>query len=51
MNSIDARFRTGDWSDRYDVTPSLLLNGKNALVLGYGAIGKRVAHQFFQHLV
>ncbi len=42
MNSIDAKFRKGDWSPRYDVVPSLLLEGKNALIIGYGRIGKRV---------
>ncbi len=40
---IDRRFRAGDWSDRYGQTPAVLLAGKTALILGYGAIGRRVA--------
>jgi phosphoglycerate dehydrogenase-like enzyme len=40
---IDKAFRDGDWRPRYKPNPSLLLEGKTALVLGYGAIGRRVA--------
>jgi phosphoglycerate dehydrogenase-like enzyme len=40
---MDRALRTGDWRPRYNPNPSLLLNGKTALVLGYGAIGKKVA--------
>jgi phosphoglycerate dehydrogenase-like enzyme len=40
---VDQRLRTGDWSDRYRRMPALLLTGKTALILGYGAIGWRVA--------
>jgi phosphoglycerate dehydrogenase-like enzyme len=39
----DARFRAHDWRPRHDPTPSLLLHGRRALILGYGAIGMRVA--------
>lgn len=40
----DRSFRTNDWSMRYDhQRPSILLNGKKVLLLGYGAIGKQVA--------
>ncbi len=40
----DNALRTGDWRIRYERPgPSVLLEGKTALVLGYGAIGQRVA--------
>jgi phosphoglycerate dehydrogenase-like enzyme/ASC-1-like (ASCH) protein len=40
----DRTLRQNDWSMRYHKqTPARLLDGKTALVLGYGAIGKRVA--------
>lgn len=40
----DSALRAGDWRIRYvRPGPSLLLEGKTAMVLGYGAIGKRVA--------
>jgi phosphoglycerate dehydrogenase-like enzyme len=40
----DAALRAGDWRIRYDRPgPAVLLDGKRALVLGYGAIGRRVA--------
>ncbi len=40
----DRALRAGDWRIRYlDVNPAMLLGGKTALVLGYGAIGTRVA--------
>ena len=38
---IDQQFRNHDWRGR--MTSSPLLYQKNALILGYGAIGKRVA--------
>jgi phosphoglycerate dehydrogenase-like enzyme len=37
---FDQALRKGDWGPRYQPNPSLLLNGKTALVLGFGAIGK-----------
>ena len=38
----DRDFRRHDWTPRYRPTPSLLLMGKTALILGYGAVGQRV---------
>jgi phosphoglycerate dehydrogenase-like enzyme len=40
---MDRSLRSGDWRPRYDPNPSLLLADRTALVLGYGAIGQRVA--------
>ncbi len=40
---IDRTFRSHDWTPRYRPNPAILLDGKMALVLGYGAIGRRVA--------
>lgn len=41
---FDQALRRGDWRPRYNRPgPSVLLHGKTALVLGYGAIGQRVA--------
>jgi phosphoglycerate dehydrogenase-like enzyme len=40
---IDHKFRNHDWSPRYQPNPSLLLEGKSALILGFGSIGQRVA--------
>lgn len=40
----DRRLRKNDWRLRYvNPNPSVVLNGKTALILGYGAIGRRVA--------
>ncbi|MCB9423080.1 MAG: hydroxyacid dehydrogenase [Ardenticatenaceae bacterium] len=42
---FDQSLRNHDWSIRYKrPSPSVLLAGKTALILGYGAIGQRVAH-------
>jgi len=38
----DQSLRTNDWTMRYQPNPSMLLNGKTALILGYGAIGQYV---------
>ena len=38
---IDRAFRNHDWTDRYLPNPSILLEGKQALILGYGEIGRR----------
>ena len=38
----DHSLRAHDWSPRYRPNPSILLEGKTALILGYGAIGQRV---------
>lgn len=40
----DQSLRGGDWSQRYLPSDVILLNGKTALILGYGAIGRRVAN-------
>jgi phosphoglycerate dehydrogenase-like enzyme len=40
---IDRAFRENDWTPRYKPNPALLLENRSVLVLGYGAIGKRVA--------
>jgi phosphoglycerate dehydrogenase-like enzyme len=40
---MDRSLRAADWTPRYRPNPSLLLSGKRALVLGYGAIGRQVA--------
>lgn len=39
---FDRALRSGDWTPRYVPTPALILEGKTALVLGYGEIGRRV---------
>jgi phosphoglycerate dehydrogenase-like enzyme len=39
---FDRTFRDHDWSPRYEPNPSLLLEGKMLLILGYGEIGQRV---------
>jgi phosphoglycerate dehydrogenase-like enzyme len=40
---MDRSLRHHDWTPRYRPNPSLLLEGNTALVLGYGAIGRKVA--------
>ncbi len=40
---LDRSLRAGDWSARYDSKAGVLLEGKTALIIGYGAIGRRVA--------
>jgi phosphoglycerate dehydrogenase-like enzyme len=40
---VDRAFRSHDWRSRYDGAPTLLLGGKTAVLLGYGAIGARIA--------
>ena len=40
---VDRRFREHDWRSRYEGAPTLLLDGKRALILGLGAIGTRIA--------
>jgi phosphoglycerate dehydrogenase-like enzyme len=39
---MDRALRAYDWTPRYERVPSVLLAGKTALILGYGAIGRRV---------
>lgn len=38
----DQRFRQNDWTPRYEPYPSVLLRGKTALILGYGAVGRHL---------
>jgi len=40
---IDRALRNNDWRPRYRSDRASLLEGKTALILGYGAIGKRIA--------
>jgi phosphoglycerate dehydrogenase-like enzyme len=40
---VDRAFRSHDWRSRYDGAPTLLLDGKAAVIFGYGAIGARIA--------
>ena len=40
---IDRTFRAHDWTPRYRPNPAISLEGKAVLILGYGAIGRRVA--------
>lgn len=35
----DREFRENDWTSRYQPYPQLMLHGKTALILGYGAVG------------
>lgn len=39
---VDRRFREHDWTPRYEPVVSLILEGKTALIVGYGAVGQRV---------
>lgn len=39
---FDQDLRRGDWSRRYQPSPSMALEGKTALVLGFGKIGQRI---------
>jgi phosphoglycerate dehydrogenase-like enzyme len=39
---IDRTFRESNWTPRYQTNPSLLMEGKCALILGFGHIGQRV---------
>ena len=41
---IDADFRKSDWSRRYKTQPIQLAHGKQAVVVGFGAIGKKIAN-------
>ena len=40
---LDQALRRHDWTFRYEPPPTALLHGKTALILGYGAIGRRLA--------
>lgn len=39
---IDRTFRMHDWRPRYDTVPSVILDGKTLLIIGYGSIGRYV---------
>ena len=40
---VDRKFRSHDWRSRYDGAPTMLLEGKTVVILGFGAIGSRLA--------
>jgi phosphoglycerate dehydrogenase-like enzyme len=40
---MDRALRTNDWTPRYGPNTTLMLEGKTALILGYGAIGRQIA--------
>jgi len=40
---VDRKFRAHDWRSRYGGAPIMLLEGKTAVILGFGAIGSRLA--------
>ena len=42
--ALDRSLRAHDWTPRYQPSPAPLLAGQTALVLGYGVIGRSVAH-------
>ncbi|MBN2044330.1 MAG: hypothetical protein JW757_04850 [Anaerolineales bacterium] len=39
---IERSFRAHDWRPRYQPNPSLMLDGKTALILGYGHVGQHI---------
>ncbi|MEQ1935474.1 MAG: NAD(P)-dependent oxidoreductase [Fimbriimonadaceae bacterium] len=41
--TMDQSLRRNDWSPRYDPSQAIRLEGKTALILGYGAVGRRIA--------
>jgi phosphoglycerate dehydrogenase-like enzyme len=43
LGPVDKALRGGDWTRRYDSPTMLLLAGKQALILGFGAIGREIA--------
>jgi phosphoglycerate dehydrogenase-like enzyme len=40
---MDRALRSHDWGPRYHPSPTVLLAGKTALILGYGSVGQQVA--------
>ncbi|RME84854.1 MAG: hydroxyacid dehydrogenase [Caldilineae bacterium] len=40
---IDRAFRRHDWTLRYELPPIVTLEGRTACILGFGAIGRRIA--------
>jgi len=43
MAQADSKLRQGDWTIRYSDRPQLILQGRTALILGYGRIGQHMA--------
>jgi phosphoglycerate dehydrogenase-like enzyme len=41
--ALDQELRQFDWRSRYGVTDAIVLEGKTALILGYGQIGRKIA--------
>jgi phosphoglycerate dehydrogenase-like enzyme len=39
---MDRELRRNDWRSRYGATPTTILDGRTATILGYGRIGRRV---------
>ena len=39
---VDRKLRTHDWRSRYNGAPTMLLEGKTAVILGFGAIGSHL---------
>jgi len=39
---MDQTMRQGNWTPRYEANPSISLEGKTALILGYGSIGQHI---------
>lgn len=39
---MDRALRSGDWTPRYDASLSIRLEGRTVVVVGYGAIGRRI---------
>lgn len=39
---MDRALRNGDWTPRYDPSLAIRLEGKTAVVIGYGAVGRRI---------
>jgi phosphoglycerate dehydrogenase-like enzyme len=42
ISHFDSKLRIGDWTGRYGDDCSFLLSGKRMLLIGYGALGKRL---------
>ena len=40
---MDKALRKNDWTARYEPSQVMMLYGKNALILGYGTIGRKIA--------
>ena len=39
---IDREFRKHDWTPRYQTVPTIILDNKTALIVGYGEIGRHI---------